>query len=53
MVLKGITAVEYLPAQGIFVITYESGKAQIADMFSAIWIAGRNQGREFMPEMVE
>jgi hypothetical protein len=53
MAIKGIKAVEYLAEQEIFVITYESGRAKIADMFAAIWMAGKNQGREFMPEKVE
>jgi hypothetical protein len=53
MVIKGIATVEYLPEEEVFIVTYESGKANIADMFSAIWIAGRNQGREFMPERVD
>jgi hypothetical protein len=53
MAIKGIKAVEYLAEQEIFVISYESGSAKVADMFAAIWMAGRKQGQEFMPEKVE
>jgi hypothetical protein len=53
MLLKGIGTVEYLPEQEVFVISYLAGQAKLADMFAAIWMAGRKQGREFMPEKVE
>ncbi len=53
MLLKGMGTVEYLPEQEVFVITYDPGRVKIPDMFSAIWMAGRDQGREFMPEQVE
>ncbi len=53
MAIKGIKAVEYLAEQEIFVISYESGSAKVADMFAAIWMAGRKQGQEFMPEKVD
>ena len=52
MVLKGIVSVEYQPEQEVFVITYEAERAKLPDMFAAIWMAGRKQGREFMPERV-
>jgi hypothetical protein len=53
MAIKGIKAVEYLAEQEIFIITYESGRDKITDMFAAIWMAGRKQGQEFMPEKVD
>ncbi len=42
MAIKGIATVEYLPEQEIFVITYESGKANIADMFCR-YLDGRQE----------
>ena len=53
MLLKGIGTVEYLPEQEVFVIRYLSGQVKLADMFAAIWMAGRKQGQEFRPEKVE
>ena len=32
-------------------ITYRQDRVTVADMFAAIWVAGRKQGREFMPEV--
>jgi hypothetical protein len=52
MLLKGMGKVEYLPEQEVFVITYDPSRVKIADMFSAIWMAGRKQGQEYMPEQV-
>jgi hypothetical protein len=52
MALRGIATVEYQPEQEVFIISYEADKAKVPDMFAAIWMAGRKQGREFMPELV-
>ncbi len=51
--LAGLTSIRYEADQDIFVITYRQDRVQIADMFNAIWAAGRKQGREFMPEVVK
>lgn len=51
--LPGLTSVRYDTAADRFVITYRQDKVKVADMFAAIWMAGRKQGREFQPEMAE
>jgi hypothetical protein len=50
--LPGLTSIRYQPEQDIFVITYRQEKVKVADMFAAIWMAGRKQGQEFVPEIV-
>lgn len=50
--LPGLTSIRYETEQDIFVITYRQDRVQVADMFAAIWAAGRKQGREFIPEEV-
>jgi hypothetical protein len=50
--LPGMRSIHYQAEQDIFVITYRQDKVKVADMFAAIWMAGRKQGREFMPEQV-
>jgi hypothetical protein len=51
--LPGLTSIRYETEQDIFLISYRQDKVKVADMFAAIWAAGRKQGREFMPEVVE
>jgi hypothetical protein len=50
--LPGLTSIRYQPEQDIFVITSRQAKLKVADMFAAIWMAGRKQGQEFVPEIV-
>jgi hypothetical protein len=50
--LQGLTSIRYEAEQDIFVITFRQDRVQVADMFAAIWAAGRKQGREFIPEVV-
>ena len=51
--LPGLMAIRYQEEQDIFVITYRQDKVKVADMFAAIWMAGRKQGREFLAEEVD
>jgi hypothetical protein len=51
--LPGIMGIRYEVEQDIFMITYRKDKVRVPDMFAAIWMAGRKQGREFMPEQVD
>jgi hypothetical protein len=50
--LPGLTSIRYQPEQDIFVITYRQEKVKVSDMFAAIWRAGRQQGQDYMPEIV-
>jgi hypothetical protein len=51
--LPGMMSIQYQTEQDIFVITYKREKVTVPDMFAAIWMAGRKQGREFIPEEVD
>ena len=51
--LPGLMSIYYQTEQDIFVITYKREKVTVPDMFAAIWMAGRKQGREFIPEEVD
>jgi hypothetical protein len=50
--LPGLTSIRYEPDQDLFIITFRQGRVRVADVFAAIWVAGRNQGQEFVPEVI-
>jgi hypothetical protein len=50
--LPGLTSIRYEPDQDLFVITFRQGRVTVADMFATIWMAGRKQGQEFVPEVI-
>jgi hypothetical protein len=50
--LPGLTSIRYETDQDLFVITFRQGRVMVADMFAAIWMAGRKQGQEFVPEVI-
>jgi hypothetical protein len=50
--LPGLTGVRYQADQDIFTITYRQDKVKVADMFAAIWMAGKKQGQEYVPEII-
>jgi hypothetical protein len=50
--LPGLTSIRNQPDQELFEITFRQGRVTVADLFAAIWMAGRKQGREFEPEVV-
>jgi hypothetical protein len=52
MNLPGLTSIRYQPDQDIFMITYRQSQVKVADMFAAIWMTGKKQGQEFVPEIV-
>jgi hypothetical protein len=47
-----LTSIRYQPDQDLFVITYRQDRVKAADMFAAIWMAGKKQGQEYVPEVV-
>lgn len=51
--VPGLTGVRYEAAEDLFYISYWSGRVQPAELLAAIWAAGKKQGREFVPEVVE
>jgi hypothetical protein len=51
--LPGMMSIHYQTEQDIFMITYRREEVTVPDMFAAIWMAGRKQGREFIPEQVD
>jgi hypothetical protein len=51
--LPGLTSIHYEASEDIFLITYRQGKVKVPDMFAAIRAAGRKQGQDFMPEIVD
>jgi hypothetical protein len=50
--LPGLTSIRYEPDQELFMITFRQGRVTVADLFAAIWTAGKKQGQEFVPEVV-
>ncbi len=52
MNLPGLISIRYQPEEDIFVITYRQDKLKVADLCTAIRMAGKKQGREFGPEII-
>jgi copper chaperone CopZ len=51
--LPGVMAISYEPATDLFRLTYRTDKVQLATIFAAVWEAGRRNGQEFVPRLVE
>ncbi len=51
--MPGVVSLTYEPAADLFHLTYRSDKVQPETIFAAVWQAGRQQGREFLPRLVE
>ena len=51
--VPGLTGIRYQPEDEVYVISYRQGKVKIADLLSAIWVAGRKQSQELQPEVID
>ena len=50
MALPGIYDVTYDAGQDIFAVRYEEGRLSLPAIFAAVHNAGRQMGREYLPE---
>jgi len=49
--LPGVLSIQYVPEADHFILIYQPDRIRLVDLFSAIWEAGRRQGREFIPRV--
>lgn len=50
--LSGIVAVDYDPQQDLFTVRFDSQQARLEDIFAAIYLAGRQSGQDYLPQVV-
>ncbi len=50
--LPGVLSISYQPETDLFRLTYRTDKVQLPTIFAAVWEAGRQNGREFVPQVV-
>jgi len=50
--LSGIVAVDYDPQEDLFTVGFYSQQARLDDIFAAIYLAGRQAGQDYLPQVV-
>lgn len=51
--LPGINRVEYDPQQDRFMADYDPARVEVADIFAAVFQAGKKMGQDYLPRLVE
>ncbi|MGQ9921452.1 MAG: hypothetical protein ACUVRZ_09005 [Desulfobacca sp.] len=51
--LPGVVSISYHPGTDHFRLTYRADKVQLSTIFAAVWQAGRQHGREFIPQVIK
>ena len=50
--LRGIVEVAYDAQEDLFTVRFDSQQAQVEDIFAAVYLAGRQTGQDYLPQMV-
>lgn len=50
--LRGIGAVAYDDREDIFTVRFDPQQIKPEDIVTAVWMAGRQAGREYLPEVI-
>ncbi|MFZ5450035.1 MAG: hypothetical protein ACOZFS_15505 [Thermodesulfobacteriota bacterium] len=50
--LKGIAAVAYDAQEDLFTVSFDPNQTRIENIFAAVYAAGRQEGREYLPRVV-
>jgi hypothetical protein len=50
--LSGVTQVAYDAREDRFSVRFDARLAKLADIFAAVYLAGRQQGREYLPAII-
>jgi hypothetical protein len=50
--LRGILAVTYDAQEDLFTVRFNSQQAGVEDIFAAVFVAGRQAGQDYLPQMV-
>jgi copper chaperone CopZ len=50
--LPGIVEVSYDAQEDLFTVRFDSQKIRLEDIFGAIYMAGRQSGQDYLPQIV-
>jgi len=50
--LRGILEVGYDAQEDLFTVRFDSQQAGVEDIFAAVFLAGRQTGQDYLPQMV-
>ena len=50
--LRGIVEVAYDAQEDLFAVRFDSQQAGVEDIFAAVYLAGRQTGQDYLPQMV-
>jgi hypothetical protein len=50
--LQGIEAVTYDPHADRFTVSFDPQKTRLEDIFAAVYLAGRQAGQDYLPQVV-
>jgi copper chaperone CopZ len=50
--LPGVAAVTYDAQEDLFTVRFDSQQVGLEDIFAAVYIAGRQAGQDYLPQLV-
>jgi len=50
--LRGIVAADYDPREDLFTVRFDSQQAGLEEIFAAVYLAGRQEGQDYLPQAV-
>jgi hypothetical protein len=50
--LRGIVAADYDAQEDLFTVRFDSQQARLEDIFAAVYLAGRQSGQDYLPQVV-
>ena len=50
--LRGIVKVAYDAQEDLFTVRFDSQQAGLEDIFAAVFLAGRQAGQDYLPQMI-
>jgi len=50
--LRGIVEIAYDAQQDLFSVCFDAQQAGLEDIFAAVYVAGRQAGQDYLPQMV-
>jgi hypothetical protein len=50
--LRGIVEIAYDTKKDLFTVRFDSQQATVEDIFAAVFLAGRQTGQDYLPQMV-
>lgn len=50
--LQGVVAVTYDTHEDLFTVSFDSQKTGVEEIFAAVYLAGRQEGQDYLPQVV-